>query len=364
MEKSHQTPEEKKKQQELLKKLKYDPKTKTIEVDGHRTRFNIDRENFDTAYMTSDYVNKKKRDKLNKYRSSSKSNQHKYSKSEKKEIENISNKLKASHSSGVGKMKIGGVTVSKDMLDEDTILHEIGHIRDYSNRRRANAQPSYVSKYGTSELPKDARKARLELNKLNKKGKLTPVDSIRKKKLEKIVDKSIKSTASYKNDKELQRKDAIDKMDKEVNKAIRKKSRKLNSHDKIVDEYYADAYALKHGTGNVVNKIIDHYIKINKRLKNVTKEEKIEVKKELKNMLKKELKSLNTMDKKQIDKLMDTCIGKVLVNIRYNSEVKVMKQDLKSSKNRKKIGEKAYKRNMEAIESVIDELDDSFFCLV
>lgn len=300
IEKSHQTKEEKKKQQELLKKLNYDPKTKTIEVDGHKTGFRIDREDPDNASHSTGYLKKSESKTLDKYNEGNALKRTKMLKDEK--FKNITNKLEGKHKySGdhytrryklstpkAGTTKSGTVRIGKNKLNEDMILHEVGHSRDLSNRRRAEAEPSYVAKYGTKELSKEARRARLELNRLNKmpRREARKIPDFEKKcrELEKTVQKGIEQTPSYRKDKRQQRRDAIEKMDKNLKRQV-DESWELGSHDRYAGEYYADAYAMKHSStkgkklykdmkkryGKIEN---EAYTKGNGRLYNAAKEAK------------------------------------------------------------------------------------------
>lgn len=353
IEKSHQTPEEKKKQQELLKKLNYDPKTKTIEVDGHRTRFNIDRENPDEAYSAQSTLTKKEMKKIHNSLNNADSTKKKLDIIKDKDMAQLKKKAfirnTKNYKNGVTKRDYSGtrshgVTVGKKSLDEGSILHEVGHVRYASNQRRAEAEPSYVAKYGTKELSKDVRRARLELNKLKKKENPTFTEKKKIEKLEKIVQKGIESTPSYKKDEGQQKRDAMKKMDEELKKKLKK--RNLNSHDKEISEYYADAYAIKHASTHgedmfkSIKKSYDDDIKRTKTKTHLNNN---------KASLKQIGKYYNKYSKfpvtnKDIDNAVDSKLGTVVAKGVGAVDRHKLRKHKKSTKEREKIAKDAYKK--------------------
>lgn len=372
IEKSHQSPENKKKQQELLKKLNYDPKTKTIEVDGHKTQFRIDRKDPDAAHIQCTRSRKSKKALADKYADSSKYNDAKLRKKDpgkfaagqqaykKNTTFDGYGSGKRAHTLNFSGSRNQGVFIGKNKMDEDTILHEVGHVRDMSNRRRANAEPSFVAKYGTKELPKEVRYARLELNKLKKKAetdKLSYAEKTRIKKLENTIQKGIESTETYKNDKGQQRRDTIEKADKDIEKTINRKRRKLNKHDKSTNEYYADAYAKKHSTtnSNMHENFTNDYRSRIDRLK--SKEGKKGYKKELFDEFRKKERKKYGMTEGDVNRIENSKLAPAIASVARHLEINQNKKFIKSTKTRKKIADRTLKNHYDAIESVQD-IDD------
>ena len=365
-ESGNQTKEEKKKQQEVLKKLKYDPKTKTIEVNGHRCPFKIDREDPDSAQQTASALSKKDRKFMNKYRQKYQSEAN-FVKEVNKDEDKVSNetdkykrlrdksrtlgspydKNKKRRETGI---KLDGVTVGKNNLNEESILHEVSHNRDGSIRRRIGAEPSYVAKYGTKELSKEARKARLELNKLKKKEKPSILEKQKMKKLEKTLQKGIEATDSYKNDKWQQKRDQVNEMDKYIEKQIRKNKRKLNSHDQYKGEHIADASSEKNSSkpgaiNRLKNDINNDYKKeINfQNSKYGTKTRENDMRKKLEDKFGK--KNLDSKPKRaELATKITSSIDKARTN-------HVVKKYIKSTNTRAKIAKKVNKKYKDVIES-------------
>lgn len=219
LEKSERQKETNKKFTELLQKYNYDPKTKTIEVDGHRVRVTIDREDPN--------------------RSSARSSGY---------------SVPVSQSQVIRKhmpRKIHGIIIGKNNTEKE-LLHEVGHIRNFANDRKDVKEPGFVQKYGTSHFTKEERRKLNEQKQgMNKADRNVPYDidyQYHSKKYDKIVDNAKRKTEKYKQDKDQQRVDKRRELYDAVDHNSKTMGNGMNRHDSDPEEYYADLYAMKHGT--------------------------------------------------------------------------------------------------------------------
>jgi len=206
IEKSERQKETNKKFTQLLQKYNYDPKSKTIEVDGHRVKVNVDREDPNNAHAST---------RMNgKY------------------IE-----------------KIDGITVGKNS-DERTLLHEVGHVRYNSNKRKINREPRFDNKYGLSSLDKDTRRKLVKYKKNQNKANNLSDKDFYKDMYDISINRGSKKTDLYKQDEDQQRIKKLDDFHKGVLQYRKIDDDNLNDHDKRYEEFYADLYAMKHGNSN------------------------------------------------------------------------------------------------------------------
>ena len=229
---------------ELVKKYNYDPKTKTIEIDGTRTPIRYIHDNDDSNYkMQTRYGKHMLKNMIKDARC----------KSKKSEIGNTMKKLKNDN--------YKGITINKSALNDfdNTINHENQHAKDASLRRMMEREPRFDTKYGTSGLDEDTRRKLLKVKKeymeyrKSHKGhenKFT-IDNFEDR-IEELLDKSKKKTKEYKTDKNEKRKDKRKEFSKKVREYLDSPNNKklkdnMNSHDRDDMEFYADLGAMKHG---------------------------------------------------------------------------------------------------------------------
>ena len=206
----------------LLNKYNYDPKTKTIEVNGTKIKVNVNRED-PYAASTMLQVDMKKYNREVKRLISIGMNE--------KDAKHIaSSLLKRS-----GNTKIKSISIG-NQINEFGLLHEVGHVKDESNKRKIKREKQFIDKYGRSSLNKDTRKELL---------KDDFFDDRDNNKIQKDIEKAV----DEKNDKDQKR--VINY--KKINDAIKYQNLKqlyadktLNEHDRSNSEYIADLYAMTH----------------------------------------------------------------------------------------------------------------------
>lgn len=227
-----------------LKSYDYDPKSKTININGSRRRISIgDSGDKDVDSMGPSIgvypkhdanINSKLYDEL-----SSHGKDH----------------IKAASKLGY-KLDKYGIRIPQNTLGMDishfdnAIEHEAGHIKDLSNHRILNRLPSLFSKYNYNDIPKEYRSKFLAMKKDMKAGKINPNDS-KVKSFMKDVEKAV---IVAKKDSDYKLKAAYDKINNDIEdlhnvskkksllanaKAIGKKLT-TNDHDKLHDEIRAD----------------------------------------------------------------------------------------------------------------------------
>ena len=233
---------EKNKFNDGVKKYNYDPKSKTIEIDGVRTPIKYDRY-----------------EKSSMYSHTTKTDKH-----EKKSEMKILNKNRSKGGRDRVKKKINdryykGITISKEDLDDfDFIVnHENQHAKDASIQRMIDREPRFDTKYGTSGLDKDTRRKLLKVKKEFREYRKTHKGHEDKfivgdfeDRIEQLLNMSKKKTKEYKNDKNEKMKDKRKKFDDKIIDYIcdhGKSADHLNSHDRDTREFYADLGAMKHG---------------------------------------------------------------------------------------------------------------------
>lgn len=165
---------------------------------------------------------------------------------------------------GTAKMrnrKIKGISVTKDALKnkkdaDNTIQHELGHINQFKNYRKAE-------RLGNTSKVENRIEQKLEEKIKEEKKKENPnVDALRKyEKQLKAHEKKIRDRYGEENVKFLQ---DIIKLEDECERLIEtSKKERLNKHDADTQEVYADLYARKHTGRSCMKKSesLSNYVK-------------------------------------------------------------------------------------------------------
>ena len=157
--------------------------------------------------------------------------------------------------------KIKGISVTKDALKnktdaDNTIQHELGHINQFKNYRKAE-------RLGNTSKVENRIEQKLEEKIKEEKKKENPnVDALRKyEKQLKAHEKKIRDRYGEENVKFLQ---DIIKLENECERLIEtSKKERLNKHDADTQEVYADLYARKHTGRSCMKKSesLSNYVK-------------------------------------------------------------------------------------------------------
>jgi hypothetical protein len=244
-----------------LKSYDYDPKSKTININGSRRRITIgdtgnkdvdDLYNFSGPAVGMQPRSKEGQKALIK-------RQNNMTNAERAKAMNSGEDVLARSAKHGYKVSRDGIVIPKSVTKMDiqkfdnTVEHEAGHVKDLSNNRILTRLPSVFSKYNYNDIPKEYRSKFLAMKKDIKAGKIDPNSPEVKSFMTKVED----AVTDAKGDKDYKLKAAYDKINKDIDNlhttskkknllanagAVIKKTTTMG-HDRQPDEIRADLIA-------------------------------------------------------------------------------------------------------------------------